>query len=245
MDNVSNAATKQHIQERLGPLIRCQYISQYWLLLSVLSDDAGSMPLAQLRPQLKQLLTVRSAKVGAADAEVHAEIEDAPPSWILCRRSTASVSTVQLTWELDIGALREVAQHCAAAQKKSVLTSPGVTAPLGGMAFEMQIACEPEEGSSAVKIGVFAGPRGIPSDGSWTFTYSLEVPGILPGNNETSDICHTADGGGWGFYYFFDIGFMEAGWDEVAWAAQGLPASGPLVLKLSVSKVGHMADTGR
>lgn len=58
-----------------------------------------------------------------------------PASWLLGQRKKAPVSTVELSWELDVGKLKEAVQVCAAQQEKQYLNSPGVTPPLRGMAF--------------------------------------------------------------------------------------------------------------
>jgi hypothetical protein len=245
MDNVSNAATKQHIQERLGPLIRCQHLSQFWLLLSVMSDDAGLMPLAQLRPQLKRLLTLRSATVtvAATVAEFKDELGDIPPSWFLGYRSITPVSAVELTWELEVSKLREAAQRSAAQQQRGTLTSPGMTPPLGGLAFELMAQFDPAENGTAVELGFFVKPRGVPSDASYAFSFKLSAPD-LDWDNYTSGVCqHDGNSVSWGFGDFFALGPLAGGWDEVAWAGRGLPASGSLVLKLTMIKVGHVAGT--
>jgi hypothetical protein len=39
---------------------------------------------------------------------------------------------------------------------------------------------------------------------------------------------------------FFNLGVMAGGWDAVAAAAKGLPASGNLPITLTVSQVSHM-----
>jgi hypothetical protein len=38
-----------------------------------------------------------------------------------------------------------------------------------------------------------------------------------------------------GLKNLFKIGPMAGGWDDVAWASKGLPSSGPLTIKLTVS----------
>lgn len=155
---------RQRIQERLGPLIRCQHLSHYWLTLSVLSDDADDMPLAQLKPQLKQLLLMRSVKPRASFTadKLQEQLANAPPSWQQGKRASAPVSSVQLTWELDVGAVRQAAQ-CSAEQGERVsLNSPCVTPPLGGMAFGIKVCCGPADDSSGTLVGVCAVPRGGP-----------------------------------------------------------------------------------
>ena len=36
---------------------------------------------------------------------------------------------------------------------------------------------------------------------------------------------------------FFSLGAMSGGWDDAAWAAKGLPASGELVFTLTITSV--------
>jgi hypothetical protein len=129
MNHVSCVATKEQIQECLGPLIRCQHLSHYWLHLSASSRSAASMPLGQLQPQVKQLLTLRIAVPSATPAELHNMVPDASSSWALGQRSTIPVSRVELEWELDISTLREAAKRSAAEQEEQCMASPSVTPP--------------------------------------------------------------------------------------------------------------------
>jgi hypothetical protein len=122
MTEKEDTATKQRIQERLGPLIRCPHLSHYWLLLSTSSEGAGTMPLAQLRPQLQQLLLLRSAKARITAAVLKEELPDAPPSWRLGKRIITRVKEVHLTWELAVGELRDAARRAATEQKPHSLT---------------------------------------------------------------------------------------------------------------------------
>lgn len=233
--------SREHIQKRLGPLLRCQHLSQYWLLLSAMSYGSYSMPLFQLERELKQLLTLRTLNPSATSAEMKGVVEYAPPSWFLGERSISSVSTVQLTWELDVSTLRETAQRSAAEQEQWTLSSPSTTAPLGGIAFGIMAICEPQD-SNKVVIGLFAAACGVPADATVSFVCKLSAPPAGPfwAKATPQPGLHT-----YGFVDYFDVGPMAGGWDEVAWASKGLPASGPLVIKLSVSKAGHMANTVR
>jgi hypothetical protein len=236
MDSVSDDG--EQIQERLGPLIRCQHLSHFWQLLSVVSEDADEMPLGQLQPQLKQMLMLRTLKASTTSTELKGVLkEDVPPSWLLGKRSITPVRTVQLTWELDVSTLREKAQRSAAKQKSVYLTSPDATAPIGGMAFEVQIICRPVAGSNAVRIDLNAAPRHIPGDATFSFEFELSAGPEGPHDAKTPPLTGKMN---YGFHDFFFVGDMAGGWDEVAWASQALPASGPLLVKLSVSKVGHM-----
>jgi hypothetical protein len=197
------------------------------------------MPLAKMQPQLKQLLLLRSSKARVTAAELKCEIADVPASWLLGQRKKAPVSTVELSWELDVGKLKEAVQVCAAQQKKQYLNSPGVTPPLRGMAFQITVKCAPRTAgtSSAVSIGVYARAADAPPDASYTLTFGMSAAPQEAGPTTSRPLKGTKR---WGFGNFFKVGPMAGGWDEAAWVAKGLLANGPLVLKLSVSKVGHM-----
>ena len=43
---------------------------------------------------------------------------------------------------------------------------------------------------------------------------------------------------GWGFVDLFGLGHMSGGFDEAAWGAKGLPASGSIKLRLTLEDVG-------
>lgn len=238
----SDAASKQRIRERLGPLIRCQHLSLYWLMLSAFSEDAGSMPLAQLQPQLKPLVMLRNANPRVTASELKELLKYPPSSWLLAPRSRHPVSAVQLTWELDVSKLREAAQRSAAQQEECRLTSPGITPPLGGVVFGMVVVCKPEQVDStpAVKVGLDAVALGLPHDASCCVTMKMSVAGVIPYPFDTQ-MLNSGDRLGWDD--LLDLGPMAGGWDEVGWASKGLPTSGPVVLKLSVTGVGHMART--
>lgn len=121
--------TEEQIQERLGPLVRCQHLSQYWLLMSAYSKDAESMPLAKLLQQLKALLMLRMSVPSATADVLHSEVSKAPPSWALDQRSIVPGSTVHLTWELDINQLRQAAKRSTAGQ--GIPGVPWLDTPLG------------------------------------------------------------------------------------------------------------------
>ena len=247
MDNASDDKGTQQIQERLGPLIRCQHLSHYWLLLSAHSESAESMPLAKLQPQLKKLLMLRIAVPKATAVVLQSEVPGAPSSWALGQRSIVPVSKVVLRWELDVSTLRDAAQRCAVEQKRQYLTSPGVTPPLGGLAFVISVGCEPEvaESSSAVTIRVEAAPRDVPPDATYSFNFVLSTAGVTPPIVRSAKSMPLTSGECYGWPDFFSVGPMEGRWDEAAWAAKGLPADGSLVLRLSVCKVGHMENAIR
>lgn len=168
-DSTSNAVTMKLIQQRLGPLVRPQHLSYKWMWLSVVRDRTKSMPLAKLQPQLEKLMMLRR---GATAAEVQGALQGMahPPSWLLGQRASAPVSTVKLTFEVSIRALRRTAKLCAAQQIPHSLCSPDVTPPLGGMAFELKVECRPV-GEGFCSIGLFVTPRDLPAGARRDFKY--------------------------------------------------------------------------
>jgi hypothetical protein len=245
MDGREDAAAKQRVQERLGPLIRCQHLSHYWLLLAAISEDADSMPVAQLRPQLKQLLLMRSAKSSIPAAVLKSQLVDMPPSWLLGKRTIIPLKEVQLAWELNVGELRDTAMRCAAEREAQLLTCPGITPPLGGCDFKLVVICRPAENSSAASINIHVAPAGgrIPSDAWCSFSFALSAPHVRPFNKTIPHVLRKK--AYFGCTDFFEVGHMAGGWDEAAWASKGLPATGTLPVKLTVSKLGHVANTAR
>lgn len=127
-------------KQRLAPLIRCQHLSQFWASTSVVSNKADSMAavLSSLRPQLSQLLMLRSSKPGFAcgPSEVAKLVTGAPASWALGKRISMPVSSVSSTWNVAVSALRRAACVSVLRQRsKRKVTeqehSPSTTAPHG------------------------------------------------------------------------------------------------------------------
>jgi hypothetical protein len=104
---------------------------------------------------------------------------------------------------------------------------------MGGIPFFVHFSFQVENGG--VKLGVYYMPGSLPSDMLYTGKFRLQVESFdtrvsslqkpLPGNRTR------------GWADFFSLGPMAGGWDEAAWAAKGLPTSGQLTIKLTVSDV--------
>lgn len=136
--------------------------------------------------------------------------------------------------------------HCHVIKRSAT----GATQKNGGMRFgpqgdhhcsrfQITVMCAPRAAgtSSAVSIGMYARAADAPPDASYTLTFEMSA---APQEARPATSGPLKGTGIWGFETFFKVGPMAGGWDEAAWVAKGLPANGPLVLKLSVSKVGHM-----
>jgi hypothetical protein len=207
----------------------------YWLAaLALLKTPEFELLPTQL-PHLGTLLTARIIK---ADYEVTAEgmpklFAGAPASWALLKRASRPVSNVQVTWELPIERLREAAQSSVAKQAAIAMFSPRSTPPLDGVHYKLKVTFKHTKGSSCV--GMFASAQYLPAALVVPFKFAIKVP--LAGTRilRTAQSLGPEDlGRGWDA--FFAVPPMAGGWDEVAWAGKGLPTSGRLTIKLTVSR---------
>ena len=201
------------------------------------------MLLADLRPHLRRLLmsleTLPSYTVDGADVQDGGLLAGAPPSWALARRVSKPVSSVQLVWQLDVSELRDAARRCAAQQSDDqALCAPESSPPLGGISFFMKFYMKFEDGG--VRVDFFGLPESLPHDMLYTCKFRVQVEAIaidysLPAMRKPIGEITP------GWSDFFQVGPMAGGWDEVAWAGHGLPISGQLSIKLTVSDVPHAA----
>lgn len=234
-------AAWQHARQVLAPLIRCPNLSQLWLSLAVVSTQT-TLPdaLDELRPQLGQLLLLRSAEPGVVVQQLHLKglPEGAPPSWALGRRAERLVASVSVTWDLNITTLREAAQRCVAEKKVQTLQTVSSTAPLGGFPSTILVQCKPHD--AGCKVGIFAKCANL-LECSLRPTFQFQV---VSGGQSKSAVCpalleqQSVAGHGW--QDFSGLGIMAGGWDEAALAAKGLPSSGNLPITLTVFEVGHV-----
>lgn len=83
-------------------------------------------------------------------------------------------------------------------------------------------------------VDLYVGPSTRILGTFYKFRCSLALNGRPPqtwsSDVATGDEC-------FGFIDYFGVGPMAAGWDEVAWASQGLPATGDLVFEFKMLKV--------
>jgi hypothetical protein len=130
---------------------------------------------------------------------------------------------------------REGVIKASAGQVINSMLSENSSAPIGGMAWRprFELLNDLEGG---VLLGLFAGPVDVPANMFYKFSYNLTCQGVA--RNGTSGF--TKDSRSCGWANFFDLGPMAGGWDEAAWAAKGLPATGEVMVQLVVCSVGHV-----
>jgi hypothetical protein len=230
-----------HAKQLLAPLIRCPHLSRYWVTASVNSAKADTMLLAELRPHLRHLLMLTEAKPGytvdGTDLREGGLLAGAPASWALCRRISKPVSSVQVAWQVDVSDLRNTGRRCAAEQQDVALVCPATSPPFGGMGWTMKLNCVYENGG--VQFGLFGRPKLLPDDMYYLGSFAIDVEGFrsIPGIVKPKPTFGCAMRG---IRDVFSLAPMAGGWDEAAWADSGLPTSGHLTLKLTVSDVQHV-----
>jgi hypothetical protein len=228
-------------KQRLAPLIRCPHLSRYWLSGTVNSLDADAMLLAELRPQIRQLLLLRDAKADYMVTDTSLlegnPLAGAPPSWVLEQRVVKPVGSVELVWQLEVCKLRDTARLAAAGKHAIEVHSTRASPPLGGIDFVLSTICHGYTGDT--RIGMYCTPHNLWTDMTCVYDLEIEVVGF----HKFKTSCRQPDRDGYGGGNIFDVGSMAGGWDEVAWAGKGLPTSGQLTIKLTVSKVSHALGT--
>jgi hypothetical protein len=66
-----------------------------------------------------------------------------------------------MTWRVDVSQLLELAHRCRWKWESDTLVSAGVTGPLGGVAFGLNLECM--WGVAGAEVGLFAQARGHPA----------------------------------------------------------------------------------
>jgi hypothetical protein len=203
----------------------------------VLSDDAHKLLLQKLQPQVKRLLLLKPA-CNTGTGRTVADIPDAPASWLLPARDITPVSSVTVEWEVDLAAIKQVAQD-SASHKKNTRLSSTTSCLLGGVMWGIDLKVEWIASKQGSTIGLFARAK-IPPGTYCRCTIRLKC-GVFA--EETS--CYIdARTGNWGWPDYFDLGPMSGGFDEAAWddewppLSRRLPATGSIKLQLTVSDVG-------
>lgn len=191
---------------------------------------------------MKRLLLARATdpEFQPTAAEVQDLFPKAPHSWQLQQRKHKAVDTVQLTWPVSVADIKDAARRSNnATDKKSAvvqLKSPSFTPPVGGQAWQLVMSYNRTE--EVTSVGVFAIPA-LPSDDMfYKSCFMLSFTGGL-GDTEAGWTPVLKASTSWGYSDAFEIGPMADGWDDVKWAAKGLPASGEIEVKLTVTAVKH------
>ena len=241
MDRITNEQTRKDAKKQLAPLIRCPQLSLYWLSASVHSPDRRNLLLhssSNFKKQLKQLLLLRHANPAQqlAAGEVAAGLPNAPASWFLQRRELKQRNGgVGVQWSLDIATLKAAAKRSADEKINVELQPKKVTPPLGGVAFSICMRAAWDAAANGSRLDILAVPKNVPSGTFYRASYELWC-GASNGPVSTYHCLLNGNSTGGG-EDCFNVGTMSGGWDGAAWAAEGLPTSGELVLNLRITLV--------
>jgi hypothetical protein len=239
LEETSFSFNQQPELDKLTRLVRCPHLSQFWLSASVLSDNADKLLLRGLQPQLKRLLLLKlnhitDTVLPVTAAEIEEYIPAAPASWLLPLRDIQPVISGKLDWEVDVAAIRQAAEK-SASQKRTISQESPSSCLLGGVQWGMKLRSSWDASKQGSKLRLSVCARNLPSGTVCRSTYSLECVGV---DAVRPCSCHApavfSGTNGQGRTDFFRLGRTCGGFDEAAWAAKGLPASGSLLLRLTV-----------
>lgn len=239
VSRLENDAQRQHAMQKLAPAIRAPYLSTYWLSASVLSQESHKLVLNTQRDAVSRLLLARQADREAQEPLPLAKpLQNWPASWALGRRKEKKVECVQVTWQLDVGTLKEAAQRCMQQQGEGHLVSQ-TTPPFHGFRWRMRAICSLAADKASVQIGLYAQPTTLVQGMFHKSTFRISCGDFRSINCASPILCSGRNGRSksWGVKDFFGVGSMAGGWDEAAWAAKGLPTTGSLIFTLTMKDV--------
>lgn len=232
------AGSQEEAQGKLAPLVRCTYLSRFWLSASLLSDDAPKMLLSVLSRQLRHLFLAKHAAATGAGGltlstkDIKEAVEGAPASWLLQPRRSKPVSSVQLVWHVDVADIKQAVAEAISRRKKRILWSPA-SPPLHGVAWSLALACLWKDDRGGCIIGLFGFARDLPANTSINADHTMECVGHTAPSIHRQRPFRKKNGSS-GPPDFFRCGTMSGGFDEAAWARKGLPLVGQIELRLTV-----------
>jgi hypothetical protein len=217
----------------LAPLVRAPQLSSFALSTAAIAADSSEYLLGGYAQQLRFLIHLHG-KASVTEVIDMLHKFAGPSSWLLKERELVSSAGggVRLEWRLAVEELRRACRNSCEQQKIVSLRSDH-SAPLGGVGWYMQVECRQQDGGTVV--GLFAGPFkfDMPQGGCykssfdivWRDTKHMTTPCLMCGET-------------WGKLNYLGLSPMGGdGWDEAAWVAAGLPASGEMLLQLHVHSV--------
>jgi hypothetical protein len=192
------------------------------------------MLLRRLQPQLQMLLQLKRAlKEGMGADVISNNVAGAPASWLLpvsdVQPLVGPTSSAEVEWQLDVADIRRAVQDSYSQQRRIELKAPSCCL-LGGVAWEMYLPIRWDASKAGSTVGLYVRTK-LPAGTFCLCMYSLVCVGVAA--VERSHLFGPSNGA----RDFFELGCMSGGFDEAAWAAKGLPASGTILLRLTVKDV--------
>ena len=223
---------QQAAQKQLAQLVRCPHLSHFWLISALRTTDDNFVP-KPFKKQAGALLAflLVQPKFKYDSERFLSAVPDAPRSWVLGpRQLQPAPRSVSVSWELCVSELQEACIRAASTQTYVKLVCPSRSAPLCGVAYTISAECK---GSSrGTQPGLFIKAQDVSAD-----VFCGIAATIKAGSIQRSDEHDTNEGtSGRGWSNFFKTGHMAGGWDESVWASKGLPTTGVLTIKATLSK---------
>lgn len=167
-----------------------------------------------------------------------AQLKEDCPSWFLPPRQytrlPAGGGGVEVQWSLPVSELREACRAAHAGGEDKLIPCEHQTPPLKGVRWAMKVFCAPEADSSGVTVGLYTSPVNIPKGVYCQYRYSSNIAAHPAVHNPKCVPITSTESEGKPDNV---VGAMAGGWDAAAWADQGLPTDGDLLLKLKVYDV--------
>lgn len=243
VDCQTSTEQQQAAMQQLAPLIRCPRLATMWLTNLVTADDPSKQLLGGYLPQIKTLLGLHLLNLQKDPSELTAETQvryldrlapGAPSSWLQQPRTLVRhIDHVSLTWNLPMAHLKATCVQTAKEGTIICLTSPTVTPPLYGVAFQLQLLCDGSADDRSTAVGIRV--RMATSNISDNMFVGARIQ-VSSGNVTAGDNLYILWGGRPRLIHdqWFGPSRMAGGWEKAAWNKKGLPSTGTLPLKLRV-----------
>jgi hypothetical protein len=228
------AAAAAAAKAALAPLVRAPLLSSFAVSSAALAAASSQQLLSNYAHHMQVLINLQGKASATEQLEQLRQVECTPSSWLLGHRQLVSSAGggVRLEWRLAVEELRQACRK-GFEQQETVSLHSADSPPLGGVGWYMHVACSQQDGCT--DVGLFAGPS------------AYDMP---PGSFHKSKfdmVCHDTKclnspcmvrGEVWGGDSYLGMSPMAGdGWDDAAWVAAGLPASGEMLLQLHVHSV--------
>lgn len=236
VESQQGAAAANTAAATLLSLVRAPFLSDVAVHIAAL-PDTNFMRLGEalFAAQLKSLISLIRLTGGNQPTIADlGRMSGAPKSWLLGGRQLIKEQPAVLEWQLPVAQLSAACKKAAEQNKLECIASP-LSPPMGALPWQMTVHCTVKE--TGVQVGFFVGPGRRYAAGKGVFLkFTASVNCSFLGER-TLDTGFVDASSAWGWPDYFGAGPMQGGWDEVAWAAKGLPTSGDLVFNLKMLEV--------
>uniref|UniRef100_A0A383VM69 BACK domain-containing protein n=1 Tax=Tetradesmus obliquus TaxID=3088 RepID=A0A383VM69_TETOB len=234
MQAQKTAAKAAAAKAALAQLVRAPQLSLFALHCAALPADSDQQLLGCYAQKLRELLPLKIiALAGGAGCNFreHRGCSQQLAAWAATDQAAGKWSAAAVA--AASGAAAQACRFSFAQQEAVCINSPS-SAPLGGVGWKMKVWCEQQDGGTVV--GLFAGPVKLEVPAGIPYKFECDVE--WQGRKRTLRSACMFTGRVWGNSNYVELQPMAGdGWDAAAWAAEGLPASGEMLLELRMHSV--------